>query len=298
MAIKDLLIKIGIKGGKKAEKQVGGVSKAFAGMGKAAAKAAAAFYAAKGVITAIEKTIHVSSQLTAVGGAFENLTVGIGGASDTLDKLQKATDGTVDSIDLMTQANNAMLLGIFDSNDQMAEMFDVAQRLGAAMGKDTLFGVESLVTGMGRQSKLMLDNLGIMIDLNKVNEEYAKSVGKTVKQLTDEEKKRAFNNATIEEAKRLVEGLGEEQLTTADRIKQLQSAGVDLAGTIGKELTPVFNATLDILGELSIHANKMAVTFFNIDFKATGKNILDNTQKIFSAMNKVIDITIDKEKEE
>ena len=261
-------------------------------MGKAAAKAAAAFYAAKGVIAAIEKTIHVSSQLTAVGGAFENLTAGIGGASDTLDKLQKATDGTVDSIDLMTQANNAMLLGIFDSNDQMAEMFDVAQRLGAAMGKDTLFGVESLVTGMGRQSKLMLDNLGIMIDLNKVNEEYAKSVGKTVKQLTDEEKKRAFNNATIEEAKRLVEGLGEEQLTTADRIRQLQSAGVDLAGTIGKELTPVFNATLDILGELSIHANKMAVTFFNIDFKATGKNILDNTQ-IFSAMNKIIDITID-----
>ena len=55
----------------------------------------------------------------------------------------------------MTQANNAMLLGIFDNNDQMAEMFDIAQRLGAALGKDTLFGVESLVTGMGRQSKLM-----------------------------------------------------------------------------------------------------------------------------------------------
>ena len=239
MAIKDLLIKIGIKGGKKAEKQVGGVSKAFVGMGKAAAKAAAAFYAAKGVIAAIEKTIHVSSQLTAVGGAFENLTVGIGGASDTLDKLQKATDGTVGSIDLMTQANNAMLLGIFDSNDQMAEMFDVAQRLGAAMGKDTLFGVESLVTGMGRQSKLMLDNLGIIVDTTAAYKTFAAELGVNVKQLTESQKKQAFNNAALAEAKRLVDDLGEETIDSSMIFEQFAKATDDLQISIGEKLTPI-----------------------------------------------------------
>ena len=42
------------------------------------------------------------------------------------DKFKDATDGTMGSIELMTQANNAMLLGITDSEDQMAEMFDEA----------------------------------------------------------------------------------------------------------------------------------------------------------------------------
>ena len=33
--------------------------------------------------------------------------------------------------------------------------------------------INSLVTGLGRQSKLMLDNLGIMVDNNKAYEKYA-----------------------------------------------------------------------------------------------------------------------------
>ena len=37
----------------------------------------------------------------------------------------------------MTQANNAMLLGIADSEDQMAELFDVGQRLAQGLGQDT-----------------------------------------------------------------------------------------------------------------------------------------------------------------
>ena len=127
MAVKDLLIKLGVKGAKKAENQVKGIGSAFGSLAKSAAKAAAVFYGVTGIISGIQRTIEVSSKLKAVEGGFKNLTKGIGGASDTLNKLRDATDGTVNSIDLMTQANNAMLLGIFDNNDQMADMFDVAQ---------------------------------------------------------------------------------------------------------------------------------------------------------------------------
>lgn len=89
----------------------------------------------------------------------------------------------------MKQANNAMLLGITDSEDQMANMFDVAQRLGQSLGVDTVSAVESLVTGLGRQSKLMLDNLGIMVDTNKAYRDYAESIGISASELTDAERK-------------------------------------------------------------------------------------------------------------
>ena len=60
MAIKDLLIKIGIKGDKKAEKGIGKVDKAFGGLAKSAMKIGAAFYSAKGIITGLTKIVEIS----------------------------------------------------------------------------------------------------------------------------------------------------------------------------------------------------------------------------------------------
>ena len=281
--IKNLLIKLGVKGARQSTKVIGGVSKGLQGLAKQALKAGLVFYGAQGIIRGIKHTAQISGQLKGVEGGFKSLTKGIGGASDTLNKLQKATNGTVSNLDLMTQANNAMLLGIFENNDQMEEMFDVAQRLGTALGKDTLFGVESLVTGMGRQSKLMLDNLGIMIDVEKGNEEYAKSIGKTVSELTDQEKKTAFNNATMKEAKKLVESLGKEQLTTSDRINILKSSATNMAGVIGTALTPAFNKSLDVMADFSVKISNTVSALSKIDFKATGKNILKNTDALLTA---------------
>ena len=239
MATKDLLIKVNVAGAKKAEKQVKGIGGSLNKLGSMALKVSGAFFAAKGIISGFQRVIDLSSEFDVVSRGFANLSRDIGGSVDTLNKLQIATDGTVSSIDLMTQANNAMLLGIFKNNDQMAEMFDVAQRLGSALGKDTLFGVESLVTGMGRQSKLMLDNLGIMVDIDEANKRFAQSLGKSTKELTDQEKKQAFNNEAMRQAKILVDGLGEEQLTTNDVVAKLSSSFDDLGISIGNKLSPL-----------------------------------------------------------
>ena len=76
----------------------------------------------------------------------------------------------------------------------MAKLFDTAQRLGQAIGVDTAHALESLTTGMGRQSKLMLDNLGIIVKTEDAYKNYAKANDRTVESLTDVEKKMAFKN--------------------------------------------------------------------------------------------------------
>ena len=53
----------------------------------------------------------------------------------------------------------AKIFIIVENEDELAGLMDTAQRLGRALGLDTAQAVESLTTGMGRQSKLMLDNL-------------------------------------------------------------------------------------------------------------------------------------------
>ena len=150
----------------------------------------------------------------------------------------------------MKQANAAMLLGITDSEDQMANMFDIAQRLGQSLGIDTLSAVESLTVGLGRQSKLVLDNLGITFDAAKANETYAESIGKTAKQLTDQERKQAFVNAAMDRANVLVAQLGEEQLTTKASIAQVTTAAGDLAIKFGDVLAPAVQDVAEFLTDI------------------------------------------------
>ena len=47
-----------------------------------------------------------------------------------VEKLCKQTNGTITQFDLFKQANNAMIFGVTKNTDEMAEMFDIAQRLG------------------------------------------------------------------------------------------------------------------------------------------------------------------------
>ena len=247
MADKSLNIKVRTPGAKKAKKDLGGIDNNLKSLGKSALKAGAGFFAVRGLITGLQKSIVLAGQFEKVEKGFKNLARESGFSTQALSKLQKATDGTVSSMELMRQANNAMLLGIADSEDQMAQMFDIAQRLGSALGQDATFAVESLVTGLGRQSKLMLDNLGIMVDVKKANEDYAETLGISANRLTDQQRKQAFVNAAMDSANNLVGQLGSETLSASDHIQAMKAALEELAITFGTEFgDSVINATTKI----------------------------------------------------
>lgn len=239
MADKNIRLRISETGAKKAAKAIGGVDNRLKSLAKSAAGVGLAYFGARGIINGLQKSIELSGKFQGVSTGFQNLGRQAGFTTSALDKFINATDGTISSLELMEMANNSMLLGITDSEDQMAEMFDIAQRLAKSLGQDTRFGIESLITGLGRQSKLMLDNLGIMVDIEKANEEYAESIGKTTSELTDQEKKQAFVNKTLATAKDLVKGVGDESLTTADTIAQLKTAVDEAAIGVGNVLAPV-----------------------------------------------------------
>ena len=253
---KQIVLEARLKGAQKTKRGLKGIDSGLRSLGKSAIAAGAAFFGGRAIIAGLQKSIELSAKMEGLQRGFDNLAKSAGFSAQTFSKLQKATDGTVSSFDLMKQANNAMLLGIADSEEQMAEMFDVAQRLASALGQDAAFGVESLVTGLGRQSKLMLDNLGIMVDTNKAYSVYASKLGITVNQLTDQQRKQAFVNAAMKEGKALVESLGEEQLTTADSINQMKNAVDDLAIKMGKKLAPFVNLFADSIKNATVLLSK------------------------------------------
>ena len=90
------------------------------------------------------------------------------------------------------------------------------------MGTTTQSAFNDLVVALGRQSAPILDNLGIIVKTEAANEAYAKSLGKTVTQLTSAEKKQAFMNAALDTG---AEALTRQNLaltTYAEKMEQMR----------------------------------------------------------------------------
>ena len=200
-----------------------------------------------------------AAKLQSMERAFNSLSGGVSSASVAMTELREATNNTASDFDLFQQANNAMILGVTSSSQEMAHMFDMAQRLGSALGRDTKSSVESLITGIGRQSRLMLDNIGIIVKADRAYESYALQLGLMAEDLSEAQRKQAFFNATMEAAEQKVQGLPEE-IDNADISFQRFGATVSNATSrMGDFFMPVVTSVMDGLSNLSDH-------FTDIDF--------------------------------
>ena len=229
-----------------------------------------------------------SAKIESMSRAFNTLQGGTQNANIAINKLREATDGTMSSFDLFQQANNAMILGVSKNSDEMAEMFDIAQRLGRALGKDTRMSVESLITGIGRQSRLMLDNIGIIVKSDEAYDDYAKKLNTTADKLTDAEKKQAFLEATMTSARAKVESLGGETLSTEDTFAQLSTQLSETSNAIGQTFTPMVLALSEGLRGALIAGEG----FFNILNKIIGLEEETPSELPLSIQIKTLEATI------
>ncbi|NLF00970.1 MAG: hypothetical protein GX601_08330, partial [Anaerolineales bacterium] len=123
-----------------------------------------------------------------------------GDASAALDKLRTASQGTISDMDLMQAATRAQMLGVADDAETLAGLLEVAAKRGRDLGMSTADAFSDLVTGIGRMSPMILDNLGIVMDAKTTYDAYASSLGKTADALSDAEKRQALVNRVLQEA--------------------------------------------------------------------------------------------------
>lgn len=216
-------------------------------------------------------------------------------SSESLNKLRQATNGTVSDFRLLQQANNAMILGVSKNTDEMAEMFDMAQRLGKALGRDTASSVESLITGVGRQSRLMLDNIGIIVKVDDAQKEYAMSLNKSVSALTDNEKKQAFQNAVMDAARKKVELLGDEQASTTETFDRFAATSQNAAMALGDFANIFLEPTLDLMSSFNETITPQNVRIFASAFTVSlipAVILYNNKIKVATFLTKTFGITL------
>lgn len=165
-----------------------------------------------------------------------------------LEKMRAATRGTVNDVDLMTQANQAMLLGI--DPDALPTMFEGAFAAAQAKARPTAEAIEDITTGLGRQSPLILDNLGIKIKQSEVDEMLAKKEQELGRKLTEAEKSAGFNTLAMIKLKENTERIGEITDNAAIATQRASAQWDNATQSLGVALAPVLISVTNLLSKM------------------------------------------------
>jgi hypothetical protein len=129
---------------------------------------------------------------------FEQLAKQAGTTGDAmLNALRQASAGTISDTALQLAAMKASLLGVAQNAEQLGPLLAIARDRAQQMGISVEFAFDSLVTGLGRGSRLILDNVGVIVKAEDANKAYAAQLGRTADSLTEAEQKQALINEVI-----------------------------------------------------------------------------------------------------
>jgi hypothetical protein len=127
----------------------------------------------------VQESVELARQGEGIRIAFERI-----GRGDLLGELRQATHGTITDLELMKAAVR------FDDFklplDQLGTMLAFAQQKAKDTGQSFDYMVDSIVTGLGRQSPKILDNLGLSIteihQKTKETGDMTKAVGEIIRE--------------------------------------------------------------------------------------------------------------------
>jgi len=159
-----------------------------------------------GAIIGLQRMGKAGAEVIGVKTAFARITAN---EVDALQKLRAASRGTISDLDLMTGANMALSLGAAKSADEVANLVRQSRALGRALKIDAATAFEKYTVALSRQSKLRLDDLGIIIDVEAVNKRYAATLGTVADNLNDAQKAEAFRTEAMRKADELILKLGD-----------------------------------------------------------------------------------------
>lgn len=182
-------------------------------------------------------------------------------AEKIVSAMDRAAMGTISQYELMLQANRALQFEIAKTPEEMAKLVELATALGRATGRSDTDALNDLVAGISRESKLILDNLSIIVDIDKVTSDYAATLGTTAGQLTGYQRKQALLNEAYRQGEAALKANADAVDSAATRFERLdaslQNAKTELGAlfapaiaTIAENLAKAAGGVADQLDEM------------------------------------------------
>lgn len=174
--------------------------------------------------------VEMAEQADGVTKAFNSMD-----NPNLLDNLRKATKGTVNDVQLMTAAVQANDFRI--PLEDLGKYLEFAQLKAQQTGQSVDYMTNSIVTGLGRKSPLILDNLGIS----------AAEISEKTKETGD------FMKAVAEIVDTQLAEAGETYISAADRAAQKTVELQNAQKALGDEILPLKEQWDDAYADMQLH---------------------------------------------
>lgn len=209
-------------------------SQGLGGLVRVYATFAANLFAVSAAFTALKNaadTTNLVKGLDELGAASGR---NLGGLSK---RLVEITDGAVSMRDAMVATAQATSGGMSAKNLERLTL--VAKNTSQALGIAMPDALSRLTRGVTKLEPELLDELGIMVRVDKAVSDYSLSVGKASSQLTDFERRQAFANAVIAEGEQKFGALGAAAANPYDKLlASLSNVAQKGLETVNKVLGP------------------------------------------------------------
>jgi hypothetical protein len=214
------------------------------------------------IISGFGEMISTIDELSRRGAIFEQLgsvlgdyAASVGQAGDAfVEAGRKASAGTIADFDLILNANRAIQFEVAKTSDQYAKLIELSTALGRAQGISDTEALGFLTTGIARESRLILDNLGLIIDLEAVTSSYAATLGKTADDLTTTERKQAILNEAYRQGQVALEANRDAIDSAATRFERMDASIQNAKDALGALFAPAVSVVAENIAKAAASA--------------------------------------------
>jgi len=250
-------VEIIIKATDKASSTLKTISSKFQDIGKSLTSVGSAL--TKGVTLPIAAATAGMVALAKEGASLEGVRKAFNGLSEAagtsgkamLKALQESAAGMISNRDLMQSFNKAAQLVSLDFASKLPDAMKYLQKVAAATGQDMNYMLDSLVTGVGRLSPMILDNLAIQVSLEQATERAAQMFGVEADQLTKAQQQAGMMDLVLEKLKTNTASMPDVAGTAAAGFAGLTTMLQNARDEIGVKLLPVITPLIERLIELA-----------------------------------------------
>jgi hypothetical protein len=143
--------------------------------------------------------------------------------------------------DLMMSFNQAAQLVSEDFAIQLPNAMQYLSRVSASTGRDMSFLMDSLVTGVGRLSPMILDNLSVQVSLAQATERASEMFGVEADALDQAQVQMGMMNVVMEQLEENTASMPDVTNSAAARLERLRATFQNVKDQIGMAFLPTLN---------------------------------------------------------
>jgi len=218
---------------------------------------------AAGAATALSKLAIDAAPVQGLQDAFAGLAESSGKSMDEmLSALQRGSSGMISQRDLMQTYNKAGQLVSVTFANQLPDAMDALSKVSASTGEDMGFMLDSLVTGVGRLSPMILDNLGILVSLEEATQRAAASFGVEASELDKAQVQAGMMEVVLEKLAANTAAMPDVSDSAAAGLARMKATAQDTKDALGLALQPALSGVMEGVSDLAEKFLPVLIDFF------------------------------------